>query len=102
MNTRFEAPTNQERKRSIPSGIMTERELGKSGVAAAGAAGETTMTQRGTAQVIGLRHVGLSARDPAALAEFYRDVLFPSRGPDGHVRPRRERLPQQPPGRGVG
>ena len=55
---------------------MTERELGKSGVAAAGAAGETTMTQRGTAQVIGLRHVGLSARDPAALAEFYRDVLF--------------------------
>jgi catechol-2,3-dioxygenase len=52
---------------------MTERELGKSGVAAVG---ETTMTQRGTAQVIGLRHVGLSARDPAALAEFYRDVLF--------------------------
>jgi catechol-2,3-dioxygenase len=45
-------------------------------VAAAGAAGETTMTQRGTAQVIGLRHVGLSARDPGALAEFYRDVLF--------------------------
>jgi catechol 2,3-dioxygenase-like lactoylglutathione lyase family enzyme len=52
---------------------MTERELGKSGVAAVG---ETTMTQRGTAQVIGLRHVGLSARDPTALAEFYRDVLF--------------------------
>jgi catechol-2,3-dioxygenase len=26
-------------------------------------------------QVIGVRHVGLSARDPAALAEFYRDVL---------------------------
>lgn len=73
MNTRFEAPTIQERKRSIPSGIMTERELGKSGVAAVG---ETTMTQRGTAQVIGLRHVRLSARDPTALAEFYRDVLF--------------------------
>jgi catechol-2,3-dioxygenase len=26
-------------------------------------------------QVIGVRHVGLSARDPAALAAFYRDVL---------------------------
>ncbi len=26
-------------------------------------------------QVIGIRHVGLSARDPASLAEFYRDVL---------------------------
>jgi catechol-2,3-dioxygenase len=25
--------------------------------------------------VIGVRHVGLSARDPAALAQFYRDVL---------------------------
>jgi catechol-2,3-dioxygenase len=34
-----------------------------------------TMTQRETSQVIGVRHVGLSARDPAALAEFYRDVL---------------------------
>jgi catechol 2,3-dioxygenase-like lactoylglutathione lyase family enzyme len=34
-----------------------------------------TMTQRETPQVIGVRHVGLSARDPAALAEFYRDVL---------------------------
>ena len=33
------------------------------------------MTQRETPQVIGVRHVGLSARDPAALAEFYRDVL---------------------------
>ena len=32
------------------------------------------MTQQ-TPQVIGVRHVGLSARDPAALAEFYRDVL---------------------------
>jgi catechol-2,3-dioxygenase len=34
-----------------------------------------TMTQRETPQVIGVRHVGLSARDPTALAEFYRDVL---------------------------
>ena len=33
------------------------------------------MTQRETPQVIGVRHVGLSARDPAALAEFYGDVL---------------------------
>jgi catechol-2,3-dioxygenase len=33
------------------------------------------MTQQETLQVIGVRHVGLSARDPAALAEFYRDVL---------------------------
>ena len=33
------------------------------------------MTQQETPQVIGGRHVGLSARDPAALAEFYRDVL---------------------------
>jgi catechol-2,3-dioxygenase len=33
------------------------------------------MTQRETPQVIGVRHVGLGARDPAALAAFYRDVL---------------------------
>ena len=33
------------------------------------------MTQQETPQVIGVRHVGLSARDPAVLAEFYRDVL---------------------------
>ena len=33
------------------------------------------MTQREAPQVIGVRHVGLSARGPAALAEFYRDVL---------------------------
>ena len=33
------------------------------------------MTQREAPQVIGVRHVGLSARDPAALAEFYQDVL---------------------------
>ena len=33
------------------------------------------MTQQETPQMIGVRHVGLSARDPAALAEFYRDVL---------------------------
>ena len=33
------------------------------------------MTQRETPQVIGVRHVGLSARGPAALAAFYRDVL---------------------------
>ena len=33
------------------------------------------MNQQETPQVIGVRHVGLSARDPAALAEFYRDVL---------------------------
>jgi catechol-2,3-dioxygenase len=34
-----------------------------------------TMTQQETPQVIGVRHVGLGARDPAALAAFYRDVL---------------------------
>jgi catechol-2,3-dioxygenase len=33
------------------------------------------LTQRDTPEVIGVRHVGLSARDPAALADFYRDVL---------------------------
>jgi catechol-2,3-dioxygenase len=33
------------------------------------------MTKQETLQVIGVRHVGLSARDPAALAVFYRDVL---------------------------
>ena len=33
------------------------------------------MTQQESPQVIGVRHVGLSARDPAVLAEFYRDVL---------------------------
>ena len=34
-----------------------------------------SMTKQETPQVIGVRHVGLSARDPAALAAFYRDVL---------------------------
>ena len=33
------------------------------------------MAERETPQVIGVRHVGLAARDPAALAEFDRDVL---------------------------
>jgi catechol-2,3-dioxygenase len=33
------------------------------------------MTKQDVPQVLGVRHVGLSARDPAALAEFYRDVL---------------------------
>jgi catechol-2,3-dioxygenase len=33
------------------------------------------MTKQDGPQVISVRHVGLSARDPAALAEFYRDVL---------------------------
>jgi catechol-2,3-dioxygenase len=33
------------------------------------------MGEKGTPRVVGVRHVGLSARDPAALAEFYRDVL---------------------------
>ena len=33
------------------------------------------MTQQETPQVIGVRHVGLSARDPVALAAFYRGVL---------------------------
>ena len=33
------------------------------------------MTQHETPQVIGVRHVGLGARDPAALAEFYRELL---------------------------
>ena len=33
------------------------------------------MTKQDVPQVIGVRHVGLTARDPAALAEFYHDVL---------------------------
>jgi catechol-2,3-dioxygenase len=33
------------------------------------------MTKPDMPQVIGVRHVGLGARDPAALAEFYQDVL---------------------------
>ena len=33
------------------------------------------MIKQETAHVIGVGHVGLSARDPAALAEFYHDVL---------------------------
>jgi catechol-2,3-dioxygenase len=33
------------------------------------------MTRQDIPPVIGVRHVGLSARDPAALAAFYRDVL---------------------------
>src|SRR5262245_20014190 len=33
------------------------------------------MGQQEMPQVIGVRHVGLGARDPAGLAAFYRDVL---------------------------
>ncbi|MCI0573768.1 MAG: VOC family protein [Myxococcaceae bacterium] len=33
------------------------------------------MTRQEPPRVIGVRHVGLSARDPTALGEFYRDVL---------------------------
>src|SRR6516162_11036318 len=33
------------------------------------------MTKQDVPQVIGVRHVGLSARDPASLAAFYREVL---------------------------
>lgn len=33
------------------------------------------MTEHDLPQVIGIRHVGLGARGPDALAEFYRDVL---------------------------
>jgi len=42
-----------------------------------GAVGKTAMTKQETemAQVIGVGHVALSARDPVALAEFYSDVL---------------------------
>src|SRR5262249_28047810 len=36
---------------------------------------ESTTIQQESPQVIGVRHAGLSARDPDALAEFYRDVL---------------------------
>src|SRR5262245_60899298 len=36
---------------------------------------ESTTRQQASPQVIGVRHAGLSARDPDALAEFYRDVL---------------------------
>jgi catechol-2,3-dioxygenase len=34
-----------------------------------------TMSEQETTHVIGVHHVGLSARNPAALAAFYRDVL---------------------------
>jgi catechol-2,3-dioxygenase len=34
-----------------------------------------TMSKQETTHVIGVHHVGLSARDPAALAAFYQDVL---------------------------
>jgi catechol-2,3-dioxygenase len=33
------------------------------------------MTNRKMPQLIGVRHVGLSAQNPAALADFYHDVL---------------------------
>ena len=33
------------------------------------------MTKQDVPQVIGVRHVGLSARDPASLAAFYRELL---------------------------
>src|SRR5262249_62208773 len=33
------------------------------------------MTKQEMPRLIGVRHVGLSALDPVALAEFYRDVL---------------------------
>jgi len=33
------------------------------------------MSKQQTTHVIGVHHVGLTARDPAALAAFYRDVL---------------------------
>jgi catechol-2,3-dioxygenase len=36
---------------------------------------DLTMSKQETTHVIGVCHVGLSARDPAALAEFYHDVL---------------------------
>ena len=34
-----------------------------------------TMSKQETTHVIGVHHVGLSARDPAGLAAFYHDVL---------------------------
>jgi catechol-2,3-dioxygenase len=34
-----------------------------------------TMSKQETTHVIGVHHVGLSARDPAALAAFYHDML---------------------------
>jgi len=42
-----------------------------------GAAGETIMAnhEAKTPRVMGVGHVALNARDPAALAEFYREVL---------------------------
>jgi catechol-2,3-dioxygenase len=33
------------------------------------------MTKHEPPQLVGVRHVGLGARDPAALAEFYRELL---------------------------
>jgi catechol-2,3-dioxygenase len=36
---------------------------------------EMTMSKQEATHVIGVHHVGLSARDPAALAAFYYDVL---------------------------
>ena len=55
-----------------------------------------------TPQMIGVGHVALSARDPVALAEFYRNALGLQVVPTETVRSRRERFPQQPPGRRVG
>src|SRR6516162_11836607 len=36
---------------------------------------EMTVSKQKATHVIGVHHVGLSARDPAALAAFYHDVL---------------------------
>ena len=38
-------------------------------------AGDVGPDRAGRPEVLGVNHVGLAARDPARLAEFYRDVL---------------------------
>jgi hypothetical protein len=55
-----------DRLKQLHGNSMTERELGRSGLAEpAGTPGETTMTKQGTEtpQVIGVGHVALSAAD---------------------------------------
>ena len=36
---------------------------------------ETTVCEKDSLEMIGLCHVGMHAKNPASLAEFYRDVM---------------------------
>jgi catechol 2,3-dioxygenase-like lactoylglutathione lyase family enzyme len=74
MNT--SAPVDRLKQRR--GNRIAEREPGRDGLAKRSVAvGQTTKAklETETPQVIGVGHVALSARDPVALAEFYRDVL---------------------------